>query len=262
MTDTADNAPDQSVDTTTATETPDTQAPDTGNTDTVAALVADQKYDFVKDKYRTDGRTEDEAMTEQAKAYAEVEKRLGGFTGAPDAYEVSLSEELTEQGFVMDTEDPLFIQFSEMAKENGMNNDVFNSVIGAFAMSEMAKEAAAEESMKAELATLDNSEARMDNITKYLSANVDQDTFAEFENTTFTAGLVKVFESIITSEQPSTMSPNDTNASPAMSMDEIKGLQFALDEYGNRKMSSDPQYRKHVEGLIANAYPGGNNQVM
>jgi hypothetical protein len=257
MTDTA-GAPVSDV----TTETTETQATDTSNADGIAALVAETKHDFVQDKYRTEGRTEDEAMTEQAKAYVELQKQFGGFTGSPDAYEVSLSEELTEQGFEIDTEDPLFVQFSEMAKENGMNNDVFNNVIGAFAMSEIAKETAAEESMKAELATLDNAENRIDNISKYLSANLDQSTFSAFENMTFSADMVKVLEGVIMKGQPATMAPTDVHASPAMSKDELNTLQFAKDDYGNRKMAVDPEYRKHVEQLIAKAYPGENRKVV
>ena len=44
------------------------------------------KQEFLKDKYAN--------ITEQAKAYTELESRFGSFTGAPEAYEINLSEQL------------------------------------------------------------------------------------------------------------------------------------------------------------------------
>jgi hypothetical protein len=39
---------------------------------------------------------------------------------------------------------------------------------------------------------------------------------------------------------------------------ELEKLQFAKDEFGNRRMSSDPEYRKMVQAKMSEAYPGEN----
>ena len=39
--------------------------------------------------------------------------------------------------------------------------------------------------------------------------------------------------------------------------DTVKEMRFAKDEFGNRRMSSDPQYRKKVEAMEAEFIRGG-----
>ena len=43
--------------------------------------------------------------------------------------------------------------------------------------------------------------------------------------------------------------------------EQLRALQFAKDEYGNRKMSSDPGYRKAVEKEFEKVYPGSGKIV-
>ena len=74
-----------------------------------AGLGAD-RYDFVLDKYRAEGRTESDSALEQAKGYNEIRKTLGGFTGAPESYEAALSEELTQAGVSLIADDPMLSQ--------------------------------------------------------------------------------------------------------------------------------------------------------
>jgi hypothetical protein len=44
----------------------------------------------------------------------------------------------------------------------------------------------------------------------------------------------------------------------AISQSELHALQFAKDEHGNRKMATDPEYRKMVQQKFAEAMPGEN----
>lgn len=54
---------------------------------------------FKADKYKT--------VSEQAKAYTELESKFGSFTGAPEDYALELSESLQEQGVQIDDDDPI-----------------------------------------------------------------------------------------------------------------------------------------------------------
>jgi len=57
-----------------------------------------------------------------AKAYSEAEKRLGGFTGAPENYDVA-SLELDENDFTLK-------EIAAVAKDLNMNQDGFNKLVG------------------------------------------------------------------------------------------------------------------------------------
>jgi hypothetical protein len=101
MTDTAENAP---VETTEAQPT---------DADVVAQAVTEQTeasndFEFVLDKYRAEGRSDIDAAFEQAKAYKELQSKFGSFTGAPEAYELGLAEEIGEKFNVEDlSDDPI-----------------------------------------------------------------------------------------------------------------------------------------------------------
>ena len=41
---------------------------------------------------------------------------------------------------------------------------------------------------------------------------------------------------------------------PIVDADKVKAMRFAKDEFGNRRMSSDPAYRTKVEALEAELY--------
>lgn len=95
------------------------------------------KPEFFKDsKYKS--------IADQAKAYTELEKKFGGFTGAPEKYELKLPEELKEVQF--DNEDPLFKDFEVFAKETNMSNDAYNKLLSVYARYEkLIEERAANE---------------------------------------------------------------------------------------------------------------------
>jgi len=58
--------------------------------------------------------------------------------------------------------------------------------------------------------------------------------------------------------------PMEPNAAPAPAFDEsaLRDMQFALDDNGNRRMATDPAYRKKVQEALERAYPGNNQTMM
>ncbi len=70
---------------------------------------------FNGSKYKT--------VAEQAKAQRELEKKLGGFTGAPEQYQPADGIEADE----------LYTKVSSVAKELNMSNDAFNKLVSVYA---------------------------------------------------------------------------------------------------------------------------------
>jgi predicted transcriptional regulator len=64
-------------------------------------------------------------VSDAAKAYTELEKKLGAFTGAPEAYDAASLE--------VDANDPTFQALSDVAKELNMSPEGFNKMIGRLA---------------------------------------------------------------------------------------------------------------------------------
>lgn len=81
------------------------------------------KPDWLKsDKYKS--------VTDQAKAYTEIEKKLGAFKGAPENYDLTIADH-PEMKF--SAEDPLIKDFIESAKKNGVSQEYVSELLGVYA---------------------------------------------------------------------------------------------------------------------------------
>jgi len=210
---------------------------------------------FKSDKYAT--------VSDQAKGYKELEGKFGSFTGAPEAYEWSLSEQLTEKGIKLDGENPLITSFTEMAKESNMSQDMANKLVNMFVESQHADSLGAEEAETARMTEQmgllgGNAQQRVDNITNWAKANLTPEQVEGLEDATTTAAGVQAIEALIAKSRNAPMQMGDINPASAVDMAEIQKLQFALDDNGNRKMAVDPEYAKMVREKMAQASPGEN----
>jgi len=257
MTDTAD-APETSTEPSTETPqaettasaeaaTTDTTTPETlsDNAQAVADAVTektgetpkDSEFDFVLDKYKADGRSEQEAAMEQAKAYKELQGKFGSFTGAPEEYEVKLSEEMSERINLEDfKDDPLMADFKEVAKEMGLNNDGFNAFSELYFKSQLATEEAMETVRDEEKKSLGpQAERRIANIQDWAGFNLDAETKEQLESALTSASAVQAFEAIIAKTRNA---PQLTDTAPAASMSSADAAKMlnAVDENGNPMM--------------------------
>lgn len=81
-----------------------------------------QTPEWLQGKYITEGKTQEESIAEQAKAYNELSGKFGAFTGAPDEYaETALSDELKEMGIEIANDDPMLQAAREFAKKSNMS---------------------------------------------------------------------------------------------------------------------------------------------
>ena len=230
--------------------------------DEVASMVNEDQFDWVLDKYKAEGRSIEESAFEQAKAYNELQGRFGSFTGKPEEYTINTSEALTEGGFELDTEHPLYEEIVSFASDSNMNQEGFDKMVELFGMVEMSEQQAYDEMANEEFARLgDNAQNRLENLSKWANVNLPPDMMEAFEGMAVTADAVQLMEKMIAMTRSAPMEPN---AAPAPAVDDaaLREMQFATDEHGNRLMAVDPQYRKKVEDAMARAYPGSNNNMV
>jgi hypothetical protein len=200
-------------------------------------------------------------------SYNQLSSKFGAFTGAPEAYEFTLGEELVSKGANLDDESPLLTQFREMAKESNMSQEMANQYVNMFVEDQFAGAALAEEGEAArvtgEMEKLgDNAQQRVSNIENWAQANLNEEQRNGLIEMATTAGAVQAIEGLIAKSRNAPMQTQDINGAGQVDMAEIQKLQFAKDDNGNRKMHTDPTYRKMVQDKFAQALPGENIQTV
>ena len=197
---------------------------------------------FKKDKYGT--------LAEQAKAYKALEGRFGSFTGAPENYELNFSDEIKDQGLEFDKDDPLYESAVEFAKNSNMNQEGFDEMMNLYAMSKVAEGKAFEEAKAAELKALgDNAQARIDNLVNWGKTNLPEDLFQGFQEMAVSANAVRTMEKLISMSQSTAINPEKTEPRGGVTEEEVRQMQFEKDEYGNRRLQTDKEFRKRYEKL-------------
>ncbi len=196
-------------------------------------------------------------------SYNQLSSKFGAFTGAPDAYEYSLSEQLTEAGVELAADDPLISSFNELAKEANMSGEMANKLVNMFVEAEYAKSGASGEAEEARIAEQmgllgDNAVQRVNNIDNWARANLTPEQAEGLQDAATTAAGVQAIEALIAKSKNAPMQTGDVNPVSQVSRAELEQLQFAKDENGNRKMQTDPEYRKMVQQKFAEAMPGEN----
>ncbi len=76
------------------------------------------KPDYLLDKFKGN-------MSEQAKAYVELQKKLGSQVKAPDEYKF-------EEGLSLDTADPNVVEFLSISKEANISQDTMNKIMQVY----------------------------------------------------------------------------------------------------------------------------------
>ena len=239
---------------------------ETSNEQTVADMASESQADgvdfsFIQDKYRAEGRSDTEAAFEQAKAYTELHKKFGSFTGAPEEYEIALSEGLSDKINMEDYgDDPILEDARKMAKEWGMNNDSFNQMVDLYFRGQMAEMEAMDQVREQEMKALgNNAQRRLDNIQDWSKANLDAESAEALSDVLTSAKSVQAVEALIAKTRNVSQVHNET-PSPAVTSDKLREMQNAKDEFGNYKMN-DPAYAKQVRSLYGQLYGEEPNVV-
>jgi len=199
---------------------------------------------FKQDKYKT--------VEDQAKAYAELEKRMGAFTGAPeDDYQVPQVEGL-DAGVMEDN--PMIAWFKESAREAGMNQAAFERFVSGYLVTEQEM---VSNSRQRELAALgDNAKSRLTDLADWGQGNLSADQWGIFKGVASPAVGVALLESLIgrTREAKLARDPEATQATGHTTAEELRQMRYAKTENGQLRMSVDPEYKKQVDRAYNEAY--------
>ncbi|MDH5182450.1 MAG: hypothetical protein OEX12_01050 [Gammaproteobacteria bacterium] len=247
MTDTAENAPETTVEPT--IEQASLSNEQVGTDPVPAQDQAANDFSFVLDKYKKEGRTDMDAALEQAKAYKELQSKFGSFVGAPDEYEIALSEGLKDKIDMEDfADDPILQDAKEMAKTWGMNNEGFNQMVDLYFRGHMADLEAIDKIREEEIKSLgNNAERRLNNIQDWAKVNLDSDASAALIDSLTSAATVHAVEQLIAKTR-NAQQVQDSPSQTTISHEELRAMQVAKDEFGNPKMN-DPEYRNKVNKL-------------
>jgi hypothetical protein len=186
-----------------------------------AAPEEGEKPEWLKDKYKS--------VEDQAKAYAELEKKFGGFTGSPEGdYEMKVPEGISGE---YDMDDPRIEWFQDVAKENNMSQATFDQMLSGFV--KMEQEANDPEAAKnIEIQALGkNANARLRDLGDWGKANLDTDQYEGFKGLATTAAGVQVLEALIAKTGEGKMPTSNTVRSPGLTKE-------MLDD-----MIADPKYQ-------------------
>jgi hypothetical protein len=244
-TETTQQTTDTTVDTTTDTTQETTETTETTSDGEVKFLFADgvggegEAPEWFKgDKYKT--------VSDQAKAYTELESRFGAFTGAPKdgKYEI--------EGMDFE-ESPLLKLTAEWGAENQLSTDGLKSLIEK--VNGLAQEQIEQDSIAAREALGENADKRLNDLSEWGKNNLSPEEFEQFQGLAQNAGQVEVLEKILAKTKNSKLV--DTSATPTTQADtegELKKMQLATNERGQRLMEVDPAYRAKVTKKMQEFY--------
>lgn len=209
--------------------------------------------EWLQSKYITEGRSVEESITEQAKAYTELSGKFGAFTGAPEAYELNLSDE--QKTMVMD-DDPVIQGFQEIAKEAGINQEFHDKIVGWYLGQQQDEMKAIEEQRGQEMKALgDNAGKRIQAVNEWIGSNFEPHTVEAIRSMAVSSDAVAAIEQMIAKTRNAPQGGAKGSEPPAgITKDELNKMTFALDDFGNRRMSTDPEYRKRVDELWSKMY--------
>lgn len=198
---------------------------------------AGDKPEWLKDsKYKS--------VTEQAKAYLELEKKFGAFTGAPDEYDLSLAE---NPEFQFSLADPAVKGFVELAKANGVNQGFFSEMLNMYAHSLQAQSVDTDAEFK-KLGP--NGKQDVQIIANWAENNFTPDEMGVFKDMMKTAEHVKLFDKVRRLATQPDIAINSRNQPRETKSQVLKDLSNPL--YDERSSAGD-HYRSSIRERLANA---------
>ena len=187
---------------------------------------------YKADKYKS--------VAEQAKAYTELEKKFGGFTGAQkDGYQVYDGVE---------SDDALWGELVEFGNSTNMSQSALNQAWELLTAQEQAIE---EVSVEAEMGKLgDNAVERIKVVEQYMKNNLDGDTYERLRYAVNSAEAVELVEALVRSTAPAKL-PIDGHIEPGgLEWADIEAEMFKKDENGNLLRSVDMNHERKIQRMM------------
>ena len=192
--------------------------------------------DWFKDKYKS--------VSDQAQAYSELEKRFGGFTGAPeDTYELTTPEGVEGE---FDMEDPRIGWFQQVAKDSNMSQDTFTQMLHGWVQQEVD---GVQGSREGEIQALgSNAQARLKDLGDWGAANLSPDEFEGFKALASNAQGVQTLEALIGKTRKNGVANTSAVASPGISREALD------DRIADPKYKTSKEFRSETTRLFEEFY--------
>jgi hypothetical protein len=181
-----------------------------------------------------------QSIAEQAKAYNELDKKFGGFKGAPkDGYAVVEGVE---------SDDELWKELVAFGERTNMSQDALND---AWDLMSAQEQAVAEVTQEAEIAKLgENAGQRIKNVEGFLKNNLDAETYTKVQDLVTTAESVELVEMLVKATAPTKL-PIDGGEHPTgMTWADIETEMFKKDERGNLLRSTDRNHEAKIQKMM------------
>lgn len=195
---------------------------------------------FKADKYKS--------AIDQAKAYPELEKRFGAFTGAPKdgVYKLNPPEGLAVE---FDTEHQLFQDLNAWAKDSQLSQKAYDDVVGMLARYEASVQPDMGE-IKKQLG--ENADARISSVAQWAKSNLsdgDYEAFRDAQTQANAASVFKAFEAVIakTRQVQLPKAGEDVPGLKPGGLEAVEAMRNKRNEKGERLYDIDPKHREEVE---------------
>ena len=233
-------------------------APETTTSDTLldasAPTLNEGEY-FLSDGIKGSGDTPDwykgdkyKSVAEQAKAYTELEKKFGGFTGAPkDGYS-------GPEGIKGD--DALLQELTEFATKTNMSQEAFGDAWELLSAQGQAVEQVTQEQ---EIASLgDNAQERIKNVEGYLKNNLDAEVYEEVRNLVTDARSIQLVEHLVRATAPARLPIDGGDHPSGMTWSDVEAEMFKKNDSGQLLRSVDSNHEAKIQKMMQDF--GGDRQ--
>ena len=188
---------------------------------------------YKSDKYQS--------VAEQAKAYTELEKKFGGFRGAPkDGYTVP-------EG--IESDDALLTELTDFAKDTNMSDEAFGRAWELLSAQEQAVEEVSQEMEMQKLG--DNATQRLKTVEGFLKNNLDAETYSAAQELVTTADSVALIEMIVKATMPAKLPIEGGEHPQGLTWADVEAEMFRKDEKGNLLRSVDINHERKVQQMMA-----------
>lgn len=220
--------------------------------DPATPTLSDGEY-FLTDGIKGSGESPEwyksekyKSVAEQAKAYTELEKKFGSFTGAPkDGY-------LGPEG--IESDDALLQELTEFAFKTNMSQEAFGE---AWELLSAQSGAAEEVSRENEIAKLGNNAGeRIKNVEGFLKNSLDTEDYENVMGLVTDARSIELVEALVRATSPVKL-PIDGGESPTgMTWSDIEAEMFKKSDDGQLLRSTDTNHERKIQKMMQDF--GGN----
>lgn len=207
---------------------------------------------FKNDKYAT--------VSKQAEAYVGLEKRFGGFVGAPKNEKGEVTYQFSPpEGVEFKSDHPMAQAFTKWAGDNQLSQDGYTQLLGQLIQYEVAQQPDMGQ-IKTRLG--DNADSRISNASAWVKSNLGVEGFANFRAATSGKNADAVFKMVeaLIGKSGQVRMPAPGADVPAATGGEglarIKADHGAKDASGKLRVDSEPAYRAEIEKRYREYFAG------